>query len=202
MHPGAVIEHPLQLSASAHANLRENLRKKYEGLGRSHEFMLIDEGMKIEFPEVKLVDAQFLEQMKLSDAQVCGLFRVPQMLIASGDHPTTYASAEQFMDLYRSVGIMPDLARYQKAIRRDLLLPEERKHYRAKFDTEPLFLPDTKSRFDAYQVAINSEFMNPNEVRAKEGWNPYPSGEEYRTRTSTVKQPQAPEPAKSGGPAK
>jgi phage portal protein BeeE len=43
--------------------------------------MLLDEGMDITWPDIKLVDAQFMEQMKLSDAQIAGLYRVPLMLI-------------------------------------------------------------------------------------------------------------------------
>ena len=85
LHPSAVIEHPLALNAPAYANLKKNLMEKYAGLGKAHEFMLIDEGMKIQFPEIKMVDAQFLEQMKLTEAQICGLFRVPLMLVAAGD---------------------------------------------------------------------------------------------------------------------
>jgi len=75
MHPGAVFEHPLALSAPAHADLKANLKKKYEGLGKVWEMMLIDEGMKVTFPQIKLVDAQYLELMKLNEAQICSLYR-------------------------------------------------------------------------------------------------------------------------------
>lgn len=188
MNPGAVIEHPLPLSAAAHSNLRENLKKKYEGLGKSHEFMLIDEGMKINFPIIKLVDAQFLEQMKMSEAQICGLFRVPLMLIQSGDKTPTYASAEQFMLSYSVYGVTPDCVNYEKSIRRDLLTPEERKKYFVKFNVNALLRGDFKTRMEGYQTAINCEMMSPNEGRDLEEWNPYEGGDEYRTRTSTVRQ--------------
>jgi HK97 family phage portal protein len=77
MHPGAVFEHPQNLNAQAYSNLKANLKKKYEGLGKSWETMLIDEGMKVQFPKVTLVDAQYLEIMKLTHDDICGLFRVP-----------------------------------------------------------------------------------------------------------------------------
>lgn len=185
MHPGAVVKHPLTLNAPAHSNLRANLKEKYAGLGNMHDFMLIDEGMDIQFPTIKLVDAQFLEQMKMTEAQICALFRVPLMLVGAGDKAPTYASAEQFMLFYQMFSI--DAPNYESAIRRDLLTPEERKRYFAKFNMNALQRGDFKSRMEGYQIGINSETLNPNEARELEDRNPYPGGEEYRTRTSTVK---------------
>lgn len=190
MHPGAIIQHPQSLSAPAHANLRKNLKEKYEGLGKTHELMLIDEGMKIDFPTIKLVDAQFLEQMKMTEAQICGLFRVPLMLVQSGDKAPTYASAEQFMLSYSIYGVTPDCVNYEKSIRRDLLTEEERKRYYAKFNINALLRGDFKTRMEGYQTAINCEVMSPNEARDLEEWNPYDGGNEFRVRTSTVRDTQ------------
>lgn len=190
MRPGVVFEHPEILSTQAYSNRKAALKEKYEGLGSHWEMMLIDEGMKAVFPEIKLVDAQFLEQMKMTEAQICGLFRVPLMLIQSGDKTPTYASAEQFMINYSTIGVTPDVVNYEKAIRRDLLTPEERKKYYAKFNIGGLLRGDFKTRMEGYQIGINTEIFNPNEVRDLEDMNPYEGGDEYRTRTSTVKQYQ------------
>jgi len=194
MHPGAVIEHPLALNDISYKNLREDLKKKYEGLGRSHEFMLIDEGMKIQFPQTKLIDVQFLEQMKLNEAQICGLYRVPLMLIQSGDKTPTYASAEQFMLNYSVIGVTPDCVNYEMAIRRDLLMSAQRKRYYAKFNVDALLRGDFKTRMEGYQIGVNTEILNPNECRGYMDLNPYDGGNEYRTRTSTMKEqtPDAP----------
>jgi HK97 family phage portal protein len=188
LHPSAVIKHPLQLNAPAYANLKANLKKKYEGLGQDYEFMLIDENQTIEFPTIKLVDAQFLEQMKLTEAQICGLFRVPLMLVAAGDKAATFASSEQFMLFYMMLSI--DAPNYESAIRRDLLTDEEKQKYFAKFEMRGLLRGAFKDQMEGLQTAINTEIMNPNEARDILDMNPYVGGEEYRTRTSTVKQDQ------------
>ena len=187
MHPGAIIKHPLALSASAHKNLRENIKEKYQGLGKAHEFMLLDEGMDVSFPPIKLVDQQFLEQMKLTESQICGLFRVPLMLIQSTTNTTTYASAEQFMLSFVVHSLMPILVSFEHAISRDLLAEDERADYYAKFSVDGLLRGDIKTRMEAYGIAIDKEIMNPNEARDLEDLNPYPGGDEYRTRTSTVR---------------
>ena len=194
MHPGAVIMHPMTLNTPAHANLRKVLTEKYAGLGKSHELMLIDEGMKIEFPKMTLVDAQFLEQGKFNQSQICGMFRVPLMLVQAGDAPTTYASAEQFMLAFVTHALTPLVVNIEQAIKRDLLTPEEQGRYYAKFSMAGLLRGDMEARFTAYQIGVNTEILNPNEVRDLEDLNPYPGGEVYRTRTSTVKETPAAKP--------
>lgn len=189
MRPGAVIEHPLALNAPSHANLRKNLTEKYVGLGKSHELMLIDEGMKIQFPTIKLIDAQYLEQMKLSEAQICGMFRVPLMLVNGGDKAPTYASAEQFMLFYQMFSI--DAFLYESAIRRDLLTKSEQLIYYAKFNMRALQRGSFKEQMEGFGTGIDKEVFNPNEVREWLDMNPYPRGDEYRTRTSTIKDQSA-----------
>jgi len=41
---------------------------------------------------------------------------------------------------------------------------------------------------DSFSVAIDKEIMNPNECRELLEMNPYDGGNEYRTRTSSMKQ--------------
>ena len=187
MRPGAIIEHPSTLSAPAHKNMRTALTEKYAGIDNSQELMLIDEGMKIQFPSIKLVDAQYLELMKMNEAQICGMFRVPLMLVQAGDKTPTYASAEQFFLNYSVIGVTPDCVNYEKAIRRDLLTPIERKTLYAKFNVDAMLRGDFKTRMEGYQIGINCEMISPNEGREKEDMNPYEGGNEYRTRTSTTK---------------
>lgn len=188
MHPGVIFKHPLSLSAPAHANLKNSLKEKYEGLGKAWEMMLVDENMTVEFPPIKLVDAQFLELMKMTEAQICGLFRVPLMLIQSGDKTPTYASAEQFMLSYSIYGVTPDVVNYEKAIRRDLIPEDDRKRYYAKFEVRALLRSSFKEQMESFATAIDKEIMNPNECRDLLDLNPYEGGDEYRTRTSTVKE--------------
>lgn len=187
LNPGAVIKHPASLNAPAHADLKQRLKEKYTGLGQSWELMLLDEGMEITFPTIKPVDAQFLELMKMTEAQICGLYRVPLMLVQSGDKAPTYASAEQFFINFTTIGVTPDLVNYEKAIRRDLLTPEERTTYYAKFTIDGLLRGDFKARMEGFSIAIDKEIMNPNEVRDLLDMNPYEGGDQYRTRTSTTR---------------
>jgi len=110
------------------------------------------------------------------------------MLIQSGDKAPTYASAEQFFLNFSITGITPDCVNYEKTIRRDLLTPEERKKYYAKFNIDGLLRGDFKTRMEGFQIGVNAEILSPNEAREKIDMNPYEGGDEFRTRTSSVKQ--------------
>jgi phage portal protein BeeE len=68
-----------------------------------------------------------------------------------------------------------------------LLTPDERKTHYVKFKMDGLMRGDMATRFAAYSTAIDKEIMSPNEVRELEDLNPYEGGDEYKTRTSTVK---------------
>jgi HK97 family phage portal protein len=188
LHPGAILSHPLALNPITHANKLEALKIKYAGLNNSQDVMLLDEAMTVSFPTVKLVDAQYLELMKMNEAQICGLFRVPLMLVQSGDKTPTFASAEQFMINYSVIGVSPDCRNYEKTLQSDAMTEAEREKYFIKFNIDGLLRGDFATRMEGFQTAINTEIMNPNEVRKKMEMPPYEGGNEYRTRTSTVKQ--------------
>jgi len=110
------------------------------------------------------------------------------MLVQAGDKTPTFASAEQFFLNYSIIGVTPDCVNYEKAIRRDLLTPTERKTLYVKFNVDAMLRGDFKTRMEGYQIGINSEMLSPNDARAKEDMNPYKGGDEYRTRTSTTKE--------------
>ena len=198
LHPGAVVTHPNSLK-DPQARVTA-LNAAYGGLDKSHEVMLLEAGEKIEWPTIKLVDAQYIEQMKMGEAQICGLYRVPLMLIQAGEKETTHASAEQFFLNYSIMGVTPDCRIYESVIRRDLIAPAERKKYYAKFNQDALLRGDFKSRMEGYQMGINCEMFSPNDCLEKEDMNPYPGGDEHRTRTSTIKESdKVKQPDKTGG---
>jgi HK97 family phage portal protein len=185
-----VIKHPLTLNAQTHANLREVLREKYKELesDSSKGYMFLDEGMDITFPPIKLVDAQFLELGKFNQSQICGMFGVPLMLVQAGDNPTTFASATEFKRNFVDLTIAPIAVNFENAVDRDCLILKDQTDYFTKFNVNSLLRGNITERFAAYQVGVNTEILNPNQCRELEDLNPYEGGDEYRTRTSTIKE--------------
>lgn len=195
MHPGAVMTHPLRLAPQDHANMLAAYKIKYAGMNNAQDVMLVDDGMKIDFPPIKLVDQQFLENEKFTESQIASLFRVPLMLLQAGDNPTTFASAEQFMLAFVVHALTPIVVNREKAIYRSLLTESEKVRYYPKFSMGSLLRGDSASRAEFYKELINSEVICPNEARELEELNPYEGGWEYRTRTSSIKQDATNPPA-------
>jgi len=199
MHPGAILTVPQVLDPITHKVTRDAYKEKYAGLNNAQDLMLIEKDMKIDFPTIKLVDAQYLELMKMNEAQICGLFRVPLMLVQSGDKTPTYASAEQFMINYSVIGVAPDCRNYEKTIQSDLMTQEEQEKYYVKFNIDALLRGDFKTRMEGFVAGVNAEIFCPNEPRMKMEMRPYKGGEIFRTRTSTTKDSNTNATAVQGG---
>lgn len=187
MHPGAIFKHKLTLDPVTHANKREALKKKYGGLGKAWEMMLIDEDMTVEFPKMTLVDAQYLEIMKMGEAEICGLYRVPLILVQAGDKTPTYNSSEQLDIHYAKHGIAPDCRNYEKTCESSLMSAKDRETKYLKFNLDALMRGDFKTRMDGLSVGVINRILNPNEARKKLDMPPYVGGEKYENPNITVK---------------
>ena len=137
-------------------------------------------------PQIRLVDAQFLELGKFNEAQNCGMFGVPLMLVQAGDNPTTYASATEFKRTFVDMTLAPIFVNFESAADRDCLTSIEQDRYYAKFNLNALLRGNIVERFGAYAVGITNKFMSSNEARALEDWNPREGGDVYENpNTST-----------------
>lgn len=202
MHPGAIITIPERLKTEDHINLREAMKKVYGGLGNSQDLMLLEHGSTINFPTIKLVDAQFLEIMKMGHDDICGLYRVPPMLVQGGNQTPTFASSEQFDLNYSKYGVAPDCRNYAKTVESDLMTTSEQKKYYVKFNLDGLLAGDFKTRMDGFVAGVNAEIFCPNDARKKMEMRPYEGGDTYRSRTSTIKQDNTPDEGKKGAATK
>lgn len=187
-HPGVIVEHPGKLSPEGHANLQNALTETYSGLGKAHRLMLLQEGMKYQKIAIDPKEAQFIELRKFQKAEIVDIFfGMPLTILSSEDKTPTYASAEQFSISFVVYALMPWLVAIEKAILRDLIPREKKRTHYAKFVAQGLQRGSFKEQMDSFAVAVDKEILNPNECRELLDMNPYEGGDEYRTRTSTVK---------------
>lgn len=187
MNPGAIISHPTTLKDPK--GFREAFKEEYNGLDNSHRLLLLQEGMKYEKIAISPEDSQFLELRKFQKSEIVDLFfGMPLTIMNAGENTPTYASAEQFSIGFVIYALMPWAVDIEKAIYRDLLTPEERKNYYAKFEMRGLQRGAFKDQVEGWGTLIDKEVLNPNEVRDLLDMNPYKGGEVYRSRTSTIKE--------------
>lgn len=166
-----------------------NFNSAYASVENAHKTVLLQHGLTWEKASMTAEDARFIDAMKFTRSVIAGFFGIPAHLINDLEK-ATFSNIEHLGISFVTYGLLHYLVKIEKAIFRDLLIPRDRKTKYAKFNVNSLLRGAFADRMKGYQTAINTEIMSPNEAREKEDLNPYEGGDEYRTRTSTVKGPE------------
>ena len=81
--------------------------------------------------------------------EICRIFRVPPHMVQDLEHATFSNIEHQSIDFVMHT-LMPWLVRFEQAIIKDLLLPEEQEQYFPKFNVDGLLRGDYQSRMQGY----------------------------------------------------
>lgn len=116
-------------------------------------------------------DAQWIAARNFNVTQVARLFGVPASLMLAPVEGTnlTYQNVEQEWLAYVRFSLMAYLREIEEAL--TACLPHGTS---ARFDIDVLLRPDTKTRFESYQLGINAGFLLRSEARAREHLSPVP----------------------------
>lgn len=175
---GGVVSHPETLSEKAFQTLRGDLQEKYEGLGKSHRLMLLEEGMQYESVGIPPDDAQFLESREFQLREIARIYRIPPHMIADLENATFSNIEHQSIDFVVHT-IRPWLVRWEQAINTSLFGKSDRDQHFTEFIVDGLLRGDTETRFDAYAIARQWGWMSANDVRELENMNPIDGGDSY-----------------------
>lgn len=175
---GGTLEHPGKISAEAQKRLTETLEKRHQGVDRAHKLAVLEEGMKYAQIGVPPENAQFLETRRFQVTDIARIFRVPPHMIGDLDR-ATFSNVEQQAIDFVVHSIRPRLVRWEQALNRALLSETERGRYYFEFLVDGLLRGDILARYQAYQIGINTGFLNRNEVRTIENLNPADGLDEY-----------------------
>jgi len=180
----------------------DDFNDNYSSVANAHKAALLENGVTWTQMGMTSIDSQFLEARRFQHRQIVDLFfSLPLSIMTSEDKTATFASSEQFSIAFVQYALMPYVINFEQAIYRDLLSPEEKSEYYAKFEARALLRGSFKEQMEGFQIGINTEIYNPNEVREMLEANPYEGGDEYRTRTSSMKA-TGEESGKQGAPEK
>lgn len=178
--PGGVLEHPGKLSDAAYRRLKESWEERHQGVSNAHRVAILEEGAKWQSIGMSSEDAQFLETRKYQRSEICGIFRVPPHLIGDLERATFSNIEHQGLDFVVHA-LMPYLTRIEQRIRIQLLRPEERTRYFAKFNVAGLLRGDMAARASFYSQMLQNGALSPNEIRELEDMNPREGGDVYLT---------------------
>lgn len=153
-----------ELKQGAEANIAEKLENFSKSKG-SGKFIPLPLGMQAQLLDMKLADAQFFENNRVSALQLASAFGIKPNVI--NDYTkSSYANSEsQQIDFYVNT-LQPLFKNYEQEISYKILTSREIKQgFRLEINEKILFKMDNKTQAEVYTKYLNSFAMTPNEVR-------------------------------------
>ncbi len=137
--------------------------------GKAGEIKVVGEDLTYVPLDMKPADLQFLETQKFDTTQIARLLGIPAsiMLAAVDGSNLTYSNIEQSWIEFADYTLAAYTGEIEEAL--TSLLPRGRS---VKFDWDTSRRTDMSDRFAAYQTAITSGWLDPDEVRQREGLAP------------------------------
>lgn len=139
--------------------LKEAFRKLYSN--NSESVVVLNDGLEFQESSNTSVEMQLNENKETNNKDACKVFLIPPTIINGNP------SEEDEKQYYQGC-ILPILTRFSTAINRAMLLEEEKSTMFFAFDDTDLTKGDIEKRFEAYKIALDSGFMQLDEVRKNE----------------------------------
>ena len=170
--PGGVLEHPGVIKDPD--KLKASWNAAYQGSGNSHRIAVLEEGMKYQPIGISPEQAQFLETRKFQINEIARIFRVPPHMV--GDlEKSSFSNIEQQSLEFVKYTLDPWVTRWEQAVNRALLLPNEKSVLFAKLNVDGLLRGDYASRMSGYATARQNGWMSANDIRELENLDRIPA---------------------------
>lgn len=131
--------------------------------------LVLNNGIKFNEISQTAVEQQLAEQKKQNDEGICALFGLNVNVISSKSNDDERVAAIK-------TAIMPILTAFIKSINKELLLESEKYSDEGdmyfEFDLSETMKADMLKRYQAYEIALRSKWLQPDEVRYIEDKDP------------------------------
>lgn len=161
--PSGIITAPGQISDETAARMKSTWETNYGG-DRIGRVAVLGDGLKYEAMSVNPVDAQLVDQLKLSGEMICSVFHVPGYKVGVGATPT-YQNAEVLNQIYYSDCIQVQVEAIEALF--DDGLGITKAGYSTEFDLDALLRMDSATQVKTLNEAVGGGWMAPNEARKK-----------------------------------
>lgn len=139
--------------------LKAAFRKLYSN--NSESVVVLNDGLEFQESSNTSVEMQLNENKETNNKDACKVFLIPPTIINGNP-------SEEDKKQYYQGCILPILTRFATAINRAMLLEDEKSTMFFAFDDTDLTKGDIEKRFEAYKIALDSGFMQLDEVRKNE----------------------------------
>ena len=199
MQTAGIINYVGDLSPTAENTFREKFEQMSSGLKNANRISLLPIGYQYQPMALKLTDAQFLENTRLTLQQITAAFGIKPHQI-NDQTKTSYASTSEANREFYTDTMLGILTMYEQEISWKLFLDIElQKGFYVKFSADVILRGDLKARYDAYAVAVQNGFKTQNEIRGLEEDSPIDGADELLVNGNMVKVQDAGAAYKKGG---
>jgi HK97 family phage portal protein len=162
--------------------LRQKVKEAYlesvKGSGNAGGVAVFDNAIK-DFKTISIspVDAQFLETIQATDAEIANFFGLPLHKLNMGKQ--SYESNTQQQLDYLSTTLNSYLVQWEQAARLKWLRQEEQGYTYLRFNRNALLRTDPETRGKYLKEMISCGIFSPNEARQIEDLSPYEGGDAH-----------------------
>lgn len=130
----------------------------------SDRVVILNDGAKFKESSNTSVEMQLYENKEANSNEICKMFGFPVTILDGG---ATDADKDEYLKAVTRL-----LNAIEAALDADLLLETEKGSFYFAFDTRELTRSNIKERYEAYKIGLESNFLQVDEVRAKEDMEP------------------------------
>lgn len=145
-------------------DLKSSWAKLYSS-DESENVVVLNKGLDFKEASNSSVEMQLNEQKLTNSSEISMIFNVPNAIIRGN-------ATEQDNKNFIKHCIIPILNDLETSLDRDFLLEKEKKNTYYAFDTKELLRGSLKERYEAYEIALKNNFLQPDEVRNLEDYEP------------------------------
>lgn len=174
--PGGILTAPGEIGDDTAARLKTYWQENFTG-DNAGNIAVVGDGLKYEPLTINAVDAQLIDQLKMSAETVCSVFHVPGFMVGVGPMPALN-NVETLTQQYYSQCLQSLIEALEISLDEGLGLGMGAStKLGTEFDLDGLFRMDTTTRFRTYSEAIKGGWFSPNEARIKEDLEPAEGGD-------------------------
>lgn len=170
--PSGILTAPAAISKETADRLKVDWEANF-GAGKIGKTAVLGDGLKYEPMTMTAVDAQLIEQLKMTGEMIAACFHVPGYKIGVGPMPTVSNTAvlnQQYYDQCLQFIIETMELRLDEGLE----LPV---NFETWFDLTGLLRMDPDTRYKSHSEAIKGGWKSPNEARLEENFSPLAGGD-------------------------
>ena len=174
--PGGILTTPQKLSDMGAKRLKNSWEEAHRGGEQSHRVAVLEGDIKWQAIGMPNEDAQWLQSRVFSIGEIARIIGVPPHKLFELSHATFSNIEHQDIEYIRD-GVLPWGEACEQEISRKLLMPAEQSVFYGEFNFDAQMRGDLKSRYEAYQIALNNGMRTADQIGELEHWNPQPNGQ-------------------------